>query len=198
MLPVLRRGTVLEVCKPFDNTPLGDRGVITKEALPEGAPKPVAYMPGPVLHIYRSKPTAGGWLPIYNTGLPELVEDGTLRIVEEVAHEISKEEMEAVHKRMEEYQDPRAKAHHVEREVLLINLSGLNLRYRSSQEKLDQQVLAVLLKKGATPFRTFLYDYVTEHQWEARYDILQESAHRLVVAGKILPIREGAVLIPCR
>jgi len=196
MLPVLRRGTVLEVCKPFDNTPLGDRGVITKEALPEGAPKPVAYMPGPVLHIYRSKPTAGGWLPIYNSGLPELVEDGTLRIVEEVTHEISDEEMEAIRTRMEEYQDP--KAYHDEREVLTIDLSALDVGTRKGREELDRQVFAVLLKKGATPFRTFLYDYVTEHQWEARYDILQESAHRLVVAGKILPIREGAVLIPCR
>jgi hypothetical protein len=199
MLPVLRRGTVLEVCKSFDPVivQIGDRGIIVKEALPEGAPKPFSYMPGPVLHLYVVKPTHGA-LPIYNCEIPERVEDGTLRIVEEVTHEISDEEMESIRSRMEEYQAPRADAYFDELDLLFIKIEDLNMRHQADQDELDERILAVLLKKGGMPLREVTVEYTSHHNYRHRYEIVEESAQRLVVSGKILPFEEGKALIPCR
>jgi hypothetical protein len=187
------------VCKPFDSAiaQIGDRGIIVKEALPEGAPKPVAYMPGPMLHLYVVKPTHGA-LPLYNTEIPERVADGTLRIVEEVTHEISDEEMDAIRSRMEEYQVPRANAYFDELDLLFIKLEDLNLRHPTDQDELDGRVLSLLLKKGGMPLRDVAVEYTSHHNYRSRYELLEESARRLVAVGKILPFDGEKVLIPCR
>ena len=183
LMPTLRRGTVLQVCKPFDTSmvQLGDRGILTGNGR---------------LHIYTTKPSCGP-LPIYDFDIG-LVENGTFRIVETVTHDITGEELEAVHTRMDEYQRPRVDAYYKDLDLISIKLKDLNLRHQTDQKQLDDQLLEVLLRKGGTRVEDLSCDYTHQYNYGNRYAVLEESAKRLMVAGKILPFKEGGVLIPCR
>jgi len=182
MVPTLRKGTVLQVCKPFDPVmvELGDRGILTGKGR---------------LHIYIIKPSHGA-LPLYDFDVG-LVENGTFRIVEEVTHDITDEEMEGACKRMEDYQAPRADAYYKELDLIFIKLDDLNLHRRKDRDSLDNRVFQLLLRKGAKSIRDIACEYTSHHNYRNRYDLIEASAQRLIVAGKILPVTENGHLIPC-
>lgn len=182
----LKTGMVLEVVADGYSSELtiGDRGHIARGVdEPDnghGLTPPVLIM-APLIPI-------GGWLPIYNTGLPEAVGEGIFRILGDCTME-----------ELDQYNDKRRNQFYDLQNKYKLFDGRLDLRRTADRARLDETTLAIIREfSGLTPFQvwTWFADHRNENDKLAQ-EAVRKSYQRHQQAGRLFLNPETGRLIPC-